>query len=144
MSRSWKWDVLKALRNQCETLDLSTTGNQAELDDRIKRKEEVTEITTTRSTPQYAAVEAIVAKKVVVKDVLEGELAYLEEETNRWGNEEELLQKDIHNSQTDNFSLKQRAIHLEAGVEKLNATVNILKVQSDHYLGCEKSIFLQS
>lgn len=92
MSRSGKWDVLKALRNQCEALDLSTTGNQAELDDRIKRKEEVTEITTTRSTPQYAAVEAIVAKKVVVKDVLEGELAYLEEETNRWGNEEELLQ----------------------------------------------------
>lgn len=60
--------------------------------------------------------------------MLEGELAYLEEGTNRWGNEEKLLQKDIHNSQTDNFSLKQRAFHLEAGVEKLNATVNILKV----------------
>lgn len=98
----WKLDVLKALQYKCEALDLSRTGIQAELEDRIKRKEEVTEITTTHSMPQYAAIEAIVAKKVVVKDVpeldevcqailiMEGELAYLEEETNRWGNEERL------------------------------------------------------
>ncbi len=102
MSRSGKLDVLKAFQYKCEALDLSRTGIQAELEDRIKRKEEVTEITTTHSMPQYAAIEAIVAKKVVVKDVpeldevcqailiMEGELAYLEEETNRWGNEERL------------------------------------------------------
>lgn len=133
---------MKALRNKCKALDLSATGNQAKLEDRIKRKEEVTETTTTHSTPQHAAVEAIVAKKGVVKDALEGELAYLEDGTNRFGNEEGLPQKDIHNLQTVNFSLKQRTFHLEASVEKLNATVNILKVESDHYLGCEKSIFL--
>lgn len=95
-------DVSKWKIGCLEALDLSRTGIQAELEDRIKRKEEVTEITTTHSTPQYAAIEAIVAKKVVVKDVpeldeicqailiMEGELAYLEEETNRWGNEERL------------------------------------------------------
>lgn len=112
----WKIGCLKALRNKCEALDWGT-GNQAELEDRIKWKEEVTEITTTHSTPQHTAVEAIVAKKVVVRDVLEGELAYLEDETNCFGNEEGLPQKDIHNLQTDDFSLKQRTFHLEASVE---------------------------
>lgn len=79
----------------CNALDLSTTGNEAELEDRIKRKGEQTEIKTIHSPPQYAAVDAIVAKKVVVTDMsglgevcqatlaTEGEQAYLEEETNR-------------------------------------------------------------
>lgn len=139
MPRGRKLGVMQDLRNQCNALDLSTTGSEAELEGRIKRKEERTEIKTIHSPPQYAAVDAIIAKKgggnrrVRVRRSLSGNPSNRRRtglsgrRNGRRGNEEGLsLWKDIHNLQTDNSGLKQRTSHLEPIIENRNATVSIL------------------